>query len=486
MTDNARRILRWLISVLCVTAILFMVITVVYASSFSVLVAEDFMHAVKLNVYNDSLLHYIKVCLTYAIGEYLGWQGTYSAMFIQAILSPLNTFGLPMLRFNMILNSVLLFSSVLLLVFTAMRKVSNELIHVKLFIMTLVCFMIVGYEAYTEIFFWFSGAASFSFPLSFMLLGMIFFLLSDGKKGMMCAVLSIVCAFIAMGGTLMVAGMGCPAAMLVYLYRYLDNKKISRRDAVILISWFLFAFMNGIAPGNYKRQAIYIDGGYGISDAIRDTLSIVSDRWTFLLTKTDYVFIICLLVACGMIFGGFMASREIRGHRYRLILGAAGLIIPFCTAFPVAVGYAGLDITNRCEFMVDFAIVISSVFFAVNAGIIIRTGLEKRWKIVFAAVCIAGLMSFILDGFTYRDVKCLAIYSELRSGEYSAYYEGFCDLMEKLDTYEKDTDVVIRSTEFPEDIDNFFAFYIADDPEYWINPYIAKYFGYKSIAVDEE
>lgn len=466
-----------------------MTLTFIIASSYSVLVAEDFMHAVKINAYNDSFLHYTKLSLKYAIQEYFGWQGTYSAMFIQAILSPLNTFGLPMLRFDMVLNSVLLFISLLSLVYAAMRKTGSGYLYLRLIVMMLICFMVTGYQSYTEIFFWFSGAASFSFPLSFLLFGMVFYLMmeDDGGKSRLFGILSMICAFIAMGGTLMVAGMGCFAILLVYIYRRMTKGKGQGKwDTIVFVSWILFAFVNGISPGNYKRQSIYTDGGYKLTDSIGDTFRIVFDRWKMFFTQTNLILILCLILICGLAAGACIKSGEKGEYKWKLILGIFGLVTPFATAFPVAVGYAGLDITNRCEFMVDLAIILSSSYLIFTAGSALRVYAGEKWKLILVPAVLAALLCFIFDGYSLRDLRFMRMSSQLKNGEYQEYYSGFCRLMDKLGTYEKGTDVIVDHREFPESIDNHFAFYIADDPEYWINPYIAEYFGYNSIAVDEE
>lgn len=486
--------IKRIFSLLCIMLILYMTLVFVTASAYSVLVAEDFMHAVKLNVYNDSLLHYIKVSLIYAVKEYFRWQGTYSAMFIQAVLSPLNTFGLPMLRFDMVFNAVLFFVSVLILVFAAMKSIPNSLFHVKLAVMTLIVFMLTGYQSYTEIFFWFSGAASFSFPLSFMMIGLacFFFMNADDKMSsdnkmksrwcLLSGVLSVICAFVAMGGTLMVAGLGCFTAMLIYIFKCFSDGKIKKEYTAVFAAWVFFAFINGIAPGNYKRQSIYTGKSYGIVDALTDTVRIVSFRWSYLVTKTNYLFIICILVICGLIFGAALADKDHKVHMLWFVLGLAGLFSPFCTAFPAAYGYAGSEITNRCEFMVDLAIILSYAWFAVMVGISIGHLCSKRWKVGIAVVAALSVICLFFDSFSFRDIRFIQMSRELSSGQYAEYYDGYVRLMEKMGTYEKGSDVLIPHSEFPKDIDNIFAFYISDDPEYWINPYVAEYFGYNSIA----
>ena len=77
-------ILRKVITGLSIVMIIYMIITVVSASSFTVLVADDFSHGNGVGVFHVSLSKYFNASVDYAIKE---WQGTYFSMFIQALLS---------------------------------------------------------------------------------------------------------------------------------------------------------------------------------------------------------------------------------------------------------------------------------------------------------------------------------------------------------------------------------------------------------------
>ena len=122
--------------------------------------------------------------VNYAVKEYREWQGTYFSMFIQALLSPINNYGMRQLRCIMTVNSLLLFASLLYLIFTLLRNLGKEYLYLKFIIEAMICFMICGYTAYTEIFFWFSGATSYSFLFSFMLIGIACFIKIREKKRM--------------------------------------------------------------------------------------------------------------------------------------------------------------------------------------------------------------------------------------------------------------------------------------------------------------
>lgn len=92
--------------------IFFMVYVIAASAGYTVLVGDDFTHGVRVGAFHVPFFQYFVASLQYMKEIYLDWQGTYFAMFIQALLSPINNFGLPQLKAVMILN-VLLFAGAL-------------------------------------------------------------------------------------------------------------------------------------------------------------------------------------------------------------------------------------------------------------------------------------------------------------------------------------------------------------------------------------
>ncbi len=129
-----------------------------------------------------------------------------------------------------------------------LRKKSgiNDL-YIKSLLVTICIIPFCGFETYIEVFFWFSGATSYSFPVSLMFLAFALYIQLDANK-MAFMVIAGVCGFLAMGGTLAIAGAGCFTALRVLLYKF-DIKKL-----IIFIIWTIGAFINALAPGNYVRR----------------------------------------------------------------------------------------------------------------------------------------------------------------------------------------------------------------------------------------
>ena len=91
---------------ICIILLGWMIMTMVKASSYSVLVADDFSHGNTVGVFHTSFWNYLVASFQYAVKEYLEWQGTYFSMFIQALLSPINNYGMRQLRCVMAVNSL--------------------------------------------------------------------------------------------------------------------------------------------------------------------------------------------------------------------------------------------------------------------------------------------------------------------------------------------------------------------------------------------
>ena len=188
------------ISIFTVCCIFYMVISMVHAASYSVLAADDFSHGNGVGIFHVSFMEYLLASFTYSKSIYLTWQGTYFSMFLQALLSPINNFGFRQLRCIMAANALMFYVSLIIFAWKALSVNAKEKLHVKLMIIAILVFSFCGFESYPEIFFWFSGATSYSFPLSILLFAIVLFWNTYEKKSTISFVGAIVLGVMAMGG----------------------------------------------------------------------------------------------------------------------------------------------------------------------------------------------------------------------------------------------------------------------------------------------
>ena len=152
-------------------AIFFMVYVIAASAGYTVIVGDDFTHGVRVGAFHVPFFQYAAASLRYMKEIYLDWQGTYFAMFLQALLSPINNFGLPQLKAVMILNVLLFAASLFGVIWAAFDFILKEkkMPQIRLTVFSIVLFSVLDAEIFTEIFFWYSGAVAYSIPLSFVL-----------------------------------------------------------------------------------------------------------------------------------------------------------------------------------------------------------------------------------------------------------------------------------------------------------------------------
>ena len=407
---------------ICIILLGWMIMTMVKASSYSVLVADDFSHGNAVGVFHTSFWNYLVASFQYAVKEYLEWQGTYFSMFIQALLSPINNYGMRQLRCVMAVNSLLIFVSLLYFIFTMLRQIEKERLYLKLIIATMICFMVCGYTAYTEIFFWFSGATSYSFPFSFLLIGLSCFIkMNDKKDGerqkVIYILISIVCGIMAMGGSLTVTGTGCFALLLIWGYRCIDKKKVFLKDGWVFAVWCVCACINAFAPGNFVRHEMVDDSGLHVIDALQNSLTIAVQRWDFFFNNTNFALFMMLFVLLGYLI--FINCDSKKNVKWRLIVSLFGILTPVVTAFPLALGYSGINVPSRCEFVIDMSIIIAASNLAFTVGAFISQKIQEQFKeIVVLIMAVAASVCFMLDGFGFTNNKITEIAEELQEGIY--------------------------------------------------------------------
>lgn len=65
-------------------------------------------------------------------------------------------------------------------------------------------------------------------------------------------------------------------------------------------------------------------------------------------------------------------KRDFTGNlKIRLVFSFLGIFTPVVTAFPLALGYSGINVPNRCEFVLDMSIIITAFNLAFTLGILI-------------------------------------------------------------------------------------------------------------------
>lgn len=485
MNTNIHKIplVKLFFSLLCVLVSFWMIKTIISLSSYSVLVADDFMHANGLGYDSVTLLGHIKRSINYSIRFYNTWQGTYFSMFLQALLSPLNGHGLAQLKIVMVLNSVLFFTSYILFFWISMLHFdTKENYHIKLFIITVAIFLLLNRETFPEVFTWYSGATSYSFPLSLLLIALSLTLLTESTDSILLCILASIIGFIAMGGSLTVAGTGCYLMLLFFVRHRFSHGKFNKKLLCIFLVWFTGALINTVAPGNFTRHdAIYANSIRPLK-AVSNSFLFIEDHYQQLFRETDYIAFFLVLIIVGFLIG---AKTTLKLHSFysKLLV----LLLPIVSIYPLLLGYEGGEVPDRCIFIVDFSIVVSTIYFAISLGIWAYTETMSS-KLIFSSkqLLFITILVFAIDGFGIKNINILYVAERLSFDTYKEYHQQCEYFYDYLSGLPKGTDQYISIQDCPQPLDNIYNFYLEEDSSHFTNTSVAEYYNLNSINIYSE
>lgn len=449
------------------------VIPIVISAAYSFLQADDFSHAKEVGVFGGNVVELFIASLRYDQEMFETWQGTYTAMFLQAFLSPLNGLGLKQLQIVMVANALLFVISLAVLVISVCRccHIDRE----KTVILFTVCIVgIFGFDAWTEIFNWFSGAVSYSFPLSFCFLGIGVMLMAKSRWGYLAAVILV---FLASGGSLVVGGAGCTALLTICIAKKLLGVA-TKKDYVILGAAVIGALINALAPGNYIRHAVIDSSGIHFGNALVLSVLEAVDIIEKLLYDTPFI----LLLFIALVIGVSMGKRQLvnRHCLYAIIFFNVAILIATC--FPICLGYSGREwIPNRGKFVETVIAVIVTTVITMAIGCLIS---EKiKWscgkEICFTIAILLVVMPNINSTWRISALIPYKMWEQVANHSYKSYYDAVNNIYNMIKT-DRNEDVFVH--DLPgEGIICFPTMDLSEDMSWWVNCGIAEYYGKRSV-----
>ncbi len=479
---RGKRAAEILLTIACAIVITVVIVVFSVGAGYTVFSGDDFTHGVRVGAFHVSLPQYFAASLLYVQDLYMDWQGTWFSMFLQAFLSPINNFGLPQLRAVMVGNALLFLGSLAALLWTGLSFFRTETgcaAKRRIIILLLFFLTVVNADVYAEVYFWFSGAVAYSMPFSLLLLALSLFLLMNREKGSrrgknICAGAAAVLLFLSSGGSLAVAGVGCYMALMLTAVFFLLTKKVSRANLTVFAAGFAGALINAAAPGNFSRHDGTAGEGLHVGQAVLYTLRMFTEESCRLFRETMLGLAFLLMIAAGLYLSGKcrVALREYG-------IATAFALLAGCVAyFPVALGYGGYYVPNRCYFIIDTVMVLSLLNLALFLGICAHRlcGLPSDGKTVtiLLYICLAAL---VVTPLSVEELPLYRVARHVHNGSYRAYYEKCAAVYAYLETSpEEDVEL-----EVPEYIEDFECFYIDEDESGWVNQGMAAYYGKRSV-----
>lgn len=476
--DKAGRIkINWAAVIFGTIAVL-TVIPVIAASGYSVYSADDFSHARGVGVFGGDVWELFAASLRYAKQMYLTWQGTYTSMFLQAFLSPLNGLGDIQLCAVMVFNAVLFIASLKMFISAVCKSLHMDIDVGRIWLFFSICVVgIFAFKSWTEVFYWFSGAVSYSFPMSFALLGVAIMLRSKSyRSGCIGALLM----FLASGGTLAVAGAGCFVLLGICIVKKMGNN-VTIRDYIILGVAVCGALINAAAPGNYVRHAIIDDTGLHFGTAMIASVLEVFRCLENLILNTPFSLIVLAALIAGAGIGSNNEWNEWKKSGKLAVVAAICAVAPFVVCFPVCLGYnGGTYFPNRCEFVEISVLVISLVNLAIIAGggYLASLAVKRKREILTITAIFIIVMPNVNPSWKITQSMPYLMWKDLSYGRYKEYYNDVKAMYEFIDN---DTNDNVFLPEMPKAIEHFSSVAISEDMSNWINNAIAAYYHKNSL-----
>ena len=483
------KILKVALCALSVAAIFYMAAIILWGSAYTVLSADDFSHGVDLGVYGVSFPRYLFESIFFMGFIYFIWQGTFFSMFLQALLSPINGYGLPQLRIVMIINALLILGTLLFFIYELFQRIPKENRYFMPVVSALTLFTLYGFVTYYEVFFWYSGCTSYGFPFSAMMAGLAFTLRYYRTEKRSDMIFAKVFGFLAGGGTLMIGGAGCYTALLILIYYSVKNHYVDYDGRRIFKWWFIGALVNTVAPGNYARKLQSTGASVGIIASLKNSVLICLRNCKYLLRINFLLQILLFCFIIGIILG-LLADKKPTKRDMKLlcIIAVISPVSSWVACFPASLGYgASSDLANRCNFIMSGVFILSTIFASIVLGYAMTMSLGKKSAILVPVIFAAIVLFSVLLPVDLTANKYVEIQNQLTSGEIQQYYTDCKDYLDKIDDYPEGSDVRVPLDEIPRAITNTHNFYDFEDPTnpgFWMNESLAKYYGFSSFAAE--
>lgn len=443
------------------------------ASRWSFYSADDFNHSNSVGVFHVNILELFRASVRYMTEVYKNWQGTYFSMFLQGFLSPINGLGEGQLAVVMVCNVILFILTLLLLIREICSIIGMEK-HLKALLCLFVVFSILGFKAWTEIFYWFSGAVSYSFPLSFAMLAITLFI---KNKNTATYVVACILSFLACGGSLEVAGAHCFGILTILVVKGFKN--CGKLDYLFFGISVAGAVINTAAPGNYARHDVIDDSGLHVTDAVMRSVNQSVDSIKYLVFKTPFWLIIFSCVMIGIFIGGGKWFHKILACKIIIMYA----LLPVVTYFPVFLAYSNSEyFPNRCEFVGILVCIFSIMTISILTGVFLKeskiiTG-YKEGVIIMLFLCL--LLPVINNNYKYSNTLIYRMCSNGSIEQFKKYHDSAMAIYHQIGEAQS-SDVIIES--LPEPVPDFRQINLSTDPGYWINQGVAKYYNKNSVAV---
>ena len=474
---------RFLFCFLCMFAGV-TVLPVLFACFFGVPSADDFTNTIPFLSYERNVFHFVFDRIRQI---YLEQQGTYTGNVIVSI-PVYYLFGLNVLRLEMVLAALFFFGSLFFCSWTVARVLGAERadrVNFSLLLLFCTVFYVVNFVDVQELFFWHTGLAMYTVPLSFLFITLsMWFSLDFVRNKKLCLATGMISAVMAAGGSLDVSALLCSILLFLVCYDVFIAHRVRATIAIGLVA-LAGSVMNALAPGNFVRHGI-IDSEI---DVLRSVL-VSFRRLNNVLLNDFQAGTLLSLFAVTFAFSFHILKSTSLPFRYPGLVTFFSYLSCVITDFPVMLGYSSRDwefMHLRCVCVERLAIVLYVLLLAVYWG---GWTAKKRFPVFtkeffmgLSFVCIVPLSAFLPIVGRSKPLSITMLYHELK-GDYlreARRQEKIIFDIEQSD----DGDVVVSVERLKSgEWSNIKVLGLSENKDFWINKDVARYFGKRSVAFD--
>lgn len=269
-----------------------------------------------------------------------------------------------------------------------------------------------------------------------------------------------------------VAAFGCYSTLTIFIYDYLNKKKIKKECIFIFVIWVISAVINVLGPGNYIRAGVNSGKTISLVKGFTGCILQVLIRCKGIFLDSPIVLVLLIAALTGLYFG------DKGNFKNKMISSIVFVLVSYVVSFPVALATGGPNTSSRLCFLTDFPIYLSSIFLAYNIGIFIKDKVKGKY------IRYVTLIVFVISAILIKPNNILITTNNLINGSYSEYHKKYELIFNQFDKQEGQ-DVVIKKEDYPKDLECFVNFDIESDPSYWVNVGIAEFYNLSSIRVEE-
>jgi hypothetical protein len=302
------------------------------------------------------------------------------------------------------------------------------------------------------------------------------FILANQTHSKAYVLIACIFGFLAAGGSLAISGTLCYLMLVLTVYYSISNKKIDVINIAMFMAAFIGSLINTLSPGNFIRQGVENGINTNILQVLDYTRGVYFVYLGRLFSYNNYAAVLAILLICGIAL-----ADKVNIHKIAWVVSSVlSIVAPAVSIFPVVFGYKTGWIPNRCVYILVVTIALCFGNLAVLIGTFIgKLPASAKHAVATIALILAIVVSVLSDcgPISYKTVR---IAKGLYDHMYQDSFNNTKDMSENFSSHQGE-DVEIYVPYKPEDIEDYYCFFLSEDADDLMNKAVAWAYNLKSI-----